>query len=122
MTPLVPCPACGRHVRISERACPFCASALEDAHLGEARVPAPGAPRSRAALFGLAAGATIAAATLIAESGCGSTAQALYGLPFPDDAAAPTDAGDAGDAGDGAAPDEGGVQPHYGLPGDASFD
>ncbi len=28
MSHLVPCPACNRHVDVTERACPFCASAL----------------------------------------------------------------------------------------------
>jgi hypothetical protein len=56
MSDLRPCPRCRRHVRIDERACPFCAAAL-----------APGAPPvlpvgrlTRAAVF--SAGAALAGA------------------------------------------------------------
>lgn len=66
MTDLAPCPACQRHVRIDETACPFCAAAL-----------APGEPRvlgrgrlARAAVFAGAALATTAGA-----AGCGGKAK-----------------------------------------------
>jgi hypothetical protein len=53
---LLACPACGRHVRVSESACPFCKSPLPP-DFAEATLPrGPGARMSRAAL--LAFGAT----------------------------------------------------------------
>lgn len=65
MNDLVPCPACSRHVRKNETACPFCATELSLAHL-----PPPALPRSRlgrAATF--AFGATLAGAALVACGG-----------------------------------------------------
>lgn len=37
-TPLVPCPACQRHVRVSESDCPFCGAAIGERQ-GTGRVP-----------------------------------------------------------------------------------
>ena len=65
MSELVPCPACARHVRKHEAACPFCNAELSLAHL-----PSPLMPRSRlgrAATF--AFGATLAGAALVACGG-----------------------------------------------------
>jgi hypothetical protein len=65
MNDLVPCPACRRHVRKHESACPFCSTELALAHL-----PPPVLPRSRlgrAATFTF--GATLAGAALIACGG-----------------------------------------------------
>ena len=63
MSHLEPCPVCWRHVRVHERACPFCRSelALSD-------VPPPIVPRSRlgrAATF--AFGATLVGASALAS-------------------------------------------------------
>jgi hypothetical protein len=67
-TPLRPCPACSRHVRASEPACPFCERELDAAFRS---VPSPRAPAvarlSRAALFAIGAGG------VAAGTGCGST-------------------------------------------------
>ena len=139
---LVPCEACGRHVRQSEAACPFCrvtraAGAMTPAASGEL------APRSRAALMGFAASpGVVAISTALMTVGCsvsstgtdaggsasdaGATADAgleedagavgpLYGGP-PEDAGAPEDAGTP--AFDGATPeiDAGGPAPLYGGP------
>lgn len=63
MKPLRPCPACSRHVRVTETSCTFCGEALETVTLPKV---APPARLGRAALlaFGAAAAtATIAACT-----------------------------------------------------------
>jgi hypothetical protein len=56
---LRPCAACSRHVRVSERACPFCHAATDEAFR---RSPAPLPPSrrlSRAALFAYGTGALV---------------------------------------------------------------
>jgi hypothetical protein len=63
MTDLAPCPSCRRHVRIDERACPFCAAALPEL---APRTIARGGRLSRAAVF---AGASLLTAA------CGGKAQ-----------------------------------------------
>ncbi len=63
--PLVPCPSCHRHLRPTERACPFCASRLE-----------PDALRTAAAAIALAVAAS-------ALTGCPRTAT-KYGAPPPE--------------------------------------
>ncbi|MBX7194890.1 MAG: hypothetical protein K1X94_22750 [Sandaracinaceae bacterium] len=109
---LRPCSSCGRHVRHSESACPFCATALESiAERGPILLPRAG----RAAI--MAFGATLATAA----SGCpdttggddaamvGATDAAYGGPPFDAalDAAVADDARMMGgtDAAYGGAPD-----------------
>ena len=81
MNHLVPCPECGRHVRVSESECPFCALPLDLASTPEPRLPST--RLSRAAT--LAFGATLASATALAAcSGESSPAPApvpVYGAP-----------------------------------------
>lgn len=49
---LLPCPGCARHVRVDERACPFCALALTRELRGRGvRPPRPPKGASRAAVF-----------------------------------------------------------------------
>jgi hypothetical protein len=69
MSRFVVCPDCQRHVRRTEAACPFCASAIP-IELRDQDLPAPpaGASRSQAYAFR----AAILASTLSAM-GCGST-------------------------------------------------
>jgi hypothetical protein len=65
MSHLVPCPECSRHVRVSETACPFCATPL-----GLAGTPEPQLPKTRlgrAATFAFSA--TLASATALAACG-----------------------------------------------------
>ena len=57
---LVPCPSCARHVRSTESACPFCASARVPSLAAAPRSPAK--RLSRAALFALGASAAAVAA------------------------------------------------------------
>ncbi len=59
MKTLVPCAGCGRHVRTSDAACPFCGHAIESDAASRAVPRSNGARLGRAALF--AFGATIAA-------------------------------------------------------------
>jgi hypothetical protein len=117
---LAPCPACARHVRVSETACPFCGSVLAES-LRESAAPAPpGVRLTRAALFAFGTGAFAIAPGCSSDSvgttpatDAGTTVIAPpYGLaPIPDAAGDATedDGGyDAPDYGDDAA---------YGAPG-----
>jgi len=70
----IPCPACDRHVRTTDRTCPFCSTTMPEATIPAA---APGRALTRAAI--LFAGAT-------AVSACSSPEPvAMYG-PAPVDA------------------------------------
>jgi hypothetical protein len=67
------CPACARHVRVSEQACPFCKSALSPAFRADSAPQGPGARLSRAALFAFGTG------TLAMAPGCSTSVTPLYG-------------------------------------------
>ena len=54
---LRPCPACSRHARVSEAACPFCGQALGPAFRAAPRPRTPSARLSRAAMVAVGAGA-----------------------------------------------------------------
>ncbi|MCC7541567.1 MAG: hypothetical protein IT379_35440 [Deltaproteobacteria bacterium] len=73
---LLPCPACGRHVRATEVSCPFCVTALSAAF---ASAPAPSIPSARigrAAIMGYRAlSATALAATALASCGDDDTSR-----------------------------------------------
>jgi hypothetical protein len=65
MSHLVPCPACSRHVRVTEPTCPFCGDGL-----ALAGTPAPELPKTRlgrAAAF--AFGATLVGVTTVVACG-----------------------------------------------------
>lgn len=114
MNHLVPCPECGRHVRVSESDCPFCALPLELAGTPEPRLP--GARLSRAAT--LAFGATLASATALAACSDGGNAPApvpVYGAPGVSGAASTSSAGAAGTANAGQG-NGGGPVAIYGAP------
>jgi hypothetical protein len=106
---LVPCPACARHVRVSEATCPFCATAMP-----EAPAPVPGTNQrlSRAAAYAFTATVAAAAGGALVACSSSSTAVALYGAP------AVIDGGDGStnDAADDAPDDTGGGQALYGAP------
>jgi hypothetical protein len=109
---LLACPSCSRHVRSSERACPFCQGEIPAAF---ATAPAPRGPTqrlSRAALYAFSA-TSLGLATGLATA-CSSSAEPLYGgVPVSD--AASTDGAQEGAT----------AQPLYGAPGvplDASMD
>ncbi len=99
---LIPCPACSRHVRATETACPFCATSLVSASLLSTAVSPPiiGERLGRAALF--AFGAAMATNAI----GCGTAVA-------PEDAAqvAPADGGT-----DAPANPDSGFFPPYGTP------
>ena len=63
MTRLEPCPACQRHVKVTETACPFCAASLADAFATLAPRVVPRARLGRAAMF--------AAGVMASQSACG---------------------------------------------------
>ena len=83
---LVQCPACDRHVRASESACPFCGAE----HIPEAPSRRTVAGRvGRAAIFALGASMSLAA--------CGETTMPpapAYGTPPADAGPGDTDAGE----------------------------
>lgn len=87
MKTLIPCSACGRHVRASEEACPFCGATVS---ASASSLPSPAAKSrlGRAALF--AFGATIAATTASCAADRGPAP--LYGAPPPPDSAMVMDA------------------------------
>jgi len=114
MKTLIPCAGCGRHVRTSDTACPFCGQTIEsDASRAPSRPH--GARLGRAALF--AFGATIAATAAACSPASNPDASspdagmqdsapdagnmAVYGGP-PVDSGAPSDAGTDNDASDGS--------------------
>jgi hypothetical protein len=71
---LVVCPACGRHIRSGETACPFCAADVTGIAMRCAKRTVSGEGLSRAALLALvAAGVDV--------TGCSTTPQADYGAP-----------------------------------------
>jgi hypothetical protein len=119
---LCACPACDRHVRVSEAACPFCGSALSDAFRTAPVPQPPGVRLTRAALFAFGAG------SLGFAPGCTSTTtpEPLYGAPPYTDSGS-NDAADDGpigivDAAYGGPPIDA-PAPLYGAPpGDAGPD
>jgi hypothetical protein len=113
-----PCPACARHVKQGERACPFCGA--EDPCANAPPTGGFAVALSRSALFALSAiGASVAG------TDCSASSIAPYGQPpsvgdatFAEDAPVAADGGSvSGDAAREAAPLEGGsLQPVYGAP------
>ena len=100
---LLPCPSCARHVRSTESACPFCATARIPS-----AAPAPRSPAkrlSRAALFALGASAAAVAACSgsVAPGPATGDSGALDGTPdgeqqtIPPYGIPPMDAGNDGE-------------------------
>lgn len=105
MSHLIPCPECGRHVRNTEAACPFCALPLDLAHL-----PAPQLPTQRLSRAAqLAFTATLASATALAACS-GTTDGGTDPAPVAGSAGMET----AGTA--GSPPSDGGAVAVYGAP------
>jgi hypothetical protein len=91
---LVACPACTRHVRVTEEACPFCGARLPSSLRESAPPQGPSVRLSRAAL--LALGTLGTAGALAVAPGCGGNTTstiAPYGIPPVPDAG--DDASDA---------------------------
>ena len=107
------CPACARHVRVSEAACPFCGGALSDAFRARPAPRSPTARLSRSALYALGMGTVTLAAACSSSSSPGGTGDAE--APVAD--AGNGEAGVATPADAGEAPyDAGGVVAAYGAP------
>ena len=103
---LRPCPACARHVRVSEGACPFCRASLDAAFRAAPAPLAPAARLSRAALFALGAG------SISVGAACGgATAVEVPSSQDGGNTAAP-DGGDAGPV----------IAPPYGIAPPPPFD
>jgi len=94
---LVPCPACSRHVRASDAACPFCAAPVDRAPIERASVGVAVGTRAQLFLGAL----TVAAVAAASAAGCSPPPHAVgpvYGSPAPrreHDADAATVAADA---------------------------
>jgi len=127
MSHLVPCPACSRHVRVTEPTCPFCGDGL-----ALAGTPAPSLPKSRlgrAATF--AFGATLVGVTTVVACGGDDTSSgggsggATTGTGGTSAGAAGSSSGTSGDAtagsagsggnGGGTVQDSGGLMALYGA-------
>lgn len=116
--PLAPCPACSRHVKTTERICPFCKGPLSDA-LADAALPGASTRLTRAAAFAFTASIAVAATGAAGLEGCSGAT-----VVEPSDAAATGDgtATDGAPKNDGPV-DDGGVQALYGaVPVDAGPD
>lgn len=70
-----PCPTCARHVKQSDRVCPFCGANAADSGLDPQTVYRKG--MSRSALF------AAAAAAAVASTACTNAPQPLYGGVVP---------------------------------------
>jgi hypothetical protein len=77
---LAACPACARHVRVSECTCPFCRSTLTEAF---GATPARQAPRERLTRAALYAFGTAALAVTPACSSSGSQSPGSTGMSLP---------------------------------------
>ena len=121
---LRPCTSCGRHVRVSETSCPFCATALRSVAEVPEPVVAPRSGRAAILLFGAAVSTATMGGCVMAYGSPGdvdANVQAadsggpgpLYGGP-PDTGVA-VDSGVTADSG-AAADDSGGPGPLYGGP------
>jgi hypothetical protein len=147
---LLACPACARHVRVSETGCPFCGSALPDEFGGAAAPRKPTARLSRAALYAFGATSLTLASVACGSSGNGTSdggdeqISAMDGPQGQDSASSGSSSesgsGSASESGSGGVSEsgsggsaesgsgsatEGGdfdVVAAYGGPGDASFD
>jgi len=115
-----PCESCGRHIRVSEDACPFCDGVTSSAFRAQRAPAAPNKRLSRAALF------MFGAASATAGAGCSSSASVtpVYGAPA-DTGILETSSDGGVDASDGGVDsakadtlDTGGPTPAYGLPPD----
>ena len=141
---LAACPACSRHVRVTETACPFCGGALADSFRAQT-APVPLTVRlSRAALLALGTGTLSLAAACggatssvpsdggggadaktsevpdgassVFDSGNGGYDSSNVAVPYGLPPPPPEDAGTEPPPADASAPDAHFVAPPYGLP------
>lgn len=116
---LRPCASCGRHVRITESACPFCRAALDPTPTPPSHVSPigrlPVGRMGRAAIFAFGAAATTVAATTI--EGCSTTTTPPDAADVVEDTGGPMPLyGGAPDAFTPDQPDAGNISPPYGTP------
>src|SRR5580658_2561143 len=90
---LLACPSCARHVRVSESACPFCATSLPASFGAGAAAKPPPARLSRGELYAFGTAAALAVAAcgqMVGESDAGSDVGVIgrganfiapYGMP-----------------------------------------
>ncbi len=133
MHPLSPCTACGRHVRTSETACPFCHAEVTGTPAKRTKRPPRGL--SRGALMAWGAAFSMAAACGGGEADLRGREAAVYGGPpadeyesaggeeemsadeqLPDDSEAEGDADPGVDPDAEARPEESPPVPVYGTP------
>ena len=106
--PLAPCPACSRHIKTTERSCPFCKGAIP-ASIAESALPGASSRLSRAAAFAFTASLAVTGAA-VATTGCSGSSTGTG----TDDASADGSTSDA--TSDATSPDDsGGIQPAYGA-------
>lgn len=113
---LVPCPSCARHVRATERSCPFCRTALSSA-IASRVIPGATQRLSRAAAFTFAAGL---AATGCSDDPAPPADAAVVDTGSTTDTGATTDTGSTTDT--GGPSDDGGIVAMYGGPPDSGVD
>ena len=105
MSALHPCTSCGRHVRVTERACPFCSAVLSLAHVAARTTPTQRLGRAATFAFGAAVATSVAACS--------------QATTLPDDAAggdsALRDAAIGNDAGPDAHFNDAGTDAHFGT-------
>ncbi len=100
---LVACPACSRHVRAAEIACPFCTAALPDALRDSVPRAAPAVRLSRAALVAFGMGTLTVPTACSSSSGPVEIGNPAYGHAVPADADVAANAGkDSGSEHDAA--------------------
>ncbi len=88
MSSLAPCPACQRHVRITDTVCPFCSTACSFAGATARRVLPRGL--KRAAVFALSASVSATACGGEADDGLDDSVMPVYGAPVsPTDTLSP---------------------------------
>jgi hypothetical protein len=140
MNQLAPCPHCKRHVRVTERSCPFCEASLDAGLAGRARPSVSTRGLSRASILALGASMAAAMGAGVLE-GCADepdpdgdddkpaadgglppgTGVPVYGAPVQPDAGSNNppqrpDGGMVAIYGAPVQPDGGRVQPVYGAP------
>lgn len=88
MASLVPCPSCGRHVRIQDSSCPFCAAAQPEGRTSPIGAPTATRPRAKRAIAFVAASMSVAACgssttTTTTPDGTTSASAAASSEPAP---------------------------------------
>ena len=130
---LLACPGCARHVRVSEKTCPFCSSPVPESFASAPEPRRPTGRLSRAALYAFSATSLTLATVACGSSLSGSSdsgsepehkstadgpgemdVQAAYG--------APADAGEPVDGEPDGAGEPDAITAAYGLPADAGMD